>query len=131
ATGTGPIESFLPMMLFAVLFGLSMDYEVFLVSRIREEYLETGDNARAVARGLAATASVITAAASVMIVVFLSFVMNDQRVVKEFGLGLAVAVFVDASIVRLLLVPATMELMGHWNWWMPRWLDRLLPEIAA
>lgn len=130
ASGTGPVESFLPMMLFAVLFGLSMDYEVFLVSRIREEYLATGDNASAVARGLAATASVITAAASVMIVVFLSFVLNDQRVVKEFGLGLAVAIFVDASIVRLLLVPATMELMGDWNWWMPRWLDRILPHLS-
>ena len=130
AGDTGPIESFLPMMLFAVLFGLSMDYEVFLVSRIREEYLRTGDNAASVARGLAATASVITAAASVMIVVFLSFVLNDQRVVKEFGLGLAVAVFVDATVVRLLLVPATMELMGSWNWWLPGWLDRVLPHIS-
>lgn len=126
----GPIESFLPMMLFAVLFGLSMDYEVFLVSRIREEYLASGDNARSVARGLAATASVITAAAAIMIFVFLSFVLNDQRVVKEFGLGLAVAVFIDATVVRLLLVPATMELMGHWNWWLPGWLDRLLPRIS-
>ena len=126
----GPVESFLPMMLFAVLFGLSMDYEVFLVSRIREEYLESGDNARSVARGLAATASVITAAAAIMIMVFLSFVMNDQRVVKEFGLGLAIAVLVDATVVRLLLVPATMELMGDWNWWLPSWLDRRLPRIS-
>lgn len=130
AGSTGPIESFLPMMLFAVLFGLSMDYEVFLVSRIHEEYLRTGDNARSVARGLASTASVITAAAAIMIVVFLSFVMNDQRVVKEFGLGLAVAVLVDATVVRLLLVPATMELMGEWNWWLPRWLDRVVPRIS-
>lgn len=126
----GPIESFLPMMLFAVLFGLSMDYEVFLVGRIREEYLHSHDNAEAVARGLAATASVITAAAAIMIMVFLSFVLNEQRVVKEFGLGLAVAVLVDATVVRLLLVPATMELMGDWNWWLPAWLDRLLPRVA-
>ncbi len=126
---TGPIESFLPMMLFAVLFGLSMDYEMFLVGRIHEEYLRSGDNAAAVARGLASTASVITAAATIMIVVFLSFVLNDQRVVKEFGLGLAVAVLVDATVVRLLLVPATMELLGHWNWWLPAWIDRILPHI--
>ncbi|MBK7330587.1 MAG: MMPL family transporter [Dehalococcoidia bacterium] len=130
AGSTGPIESFLPIMLFAVLFGLSMDYEVFLVSRIHEEYLRTRDNARSVARGLASTASVITAAAAIMIVVFLSFVLNDQRVVKEFGLGLAVAVFVDATVVRLLLVPATMELMGEWNWWLPRWLERIVPRIS-
>ncbi|MCZ2110927.1 MAG: MMPL family transporter [Dehalococcoidia bacterium] len=130
ADRTGPVESFLPMMLFAVLFGLSMDYEVFLVSRIREEYLRTGDNAHSVAEGLSSTASVITAAATIMIVVFLSFVMNDQRVVKEFGVGLAVAVFVDATVVRLVLVPATMQLMGHWNWWLPAWLDRALPQIS-
>ncbi len=130
ADHTGPVESFLPMMLFAVLFGLSMDYEVFLVSRMREEWLKTGRNDISVTRGLASTASVITAAASIMIVVFLSFVLNDQRVVKEFGLGLAVAVFVDATIVRLLLVPATMELMGRWNWWLPGWLDRALPNIS-
>lgn len=130
ADRTGPVESFLPMMLFAVLFGLSMDYEVFLVSRIREEFLKSGDNARSVARGLTSTASVITAAATIMVVVFLSFVMNDQRVVKEFGLGLAVAVFIDATVVRLLLVPATMELMGSWNWWLPGWLDRVLPRIS-
>jgi len=129
-TQAGPIESFLPMMLFAVLFGLSMDYEVFLVSRIREEYLASHDNAESVARGLAATASVITAAAAIMIMVFLSFVLSDQRVVKEFGLGLAVAVLVDATLVRLLLVPATMELMGDRNWWLPAWLDRILPQIA-
>ena len=126
----GPIESFLPMMLFAVLFGLSMDYEVFLVGRIREEYLYSHDNARSVARGLAATAGVITAAAAIMIAVFLSFVLNDQRVVKEFGLGLAVAVLVDATIVRLMLVPATMELMGEWNWWLPRFLERVVPRIS-
>lgn len=130
ADRTGPVESFLPMMLFAVLFGLSMDYEIFLVSRMREEYLRTRDNPQSVAHGLASTASVISAAATIMIVVFLSFVLNDQRVVKEFGLGLAVAVLVDATIVRLLLVPATMQLMGDWNWWIPSWLDRLLPRIS-
>ena len=107
-----------------------MDYEVFLVSRIREEYLNSRDNAASVARGLAATASVITAAAAIMIMVFLSFVLNDQRVVKEFGLGLAFAVLIDATVVRLLLVPATMELMGDSNWWLPAWLDRRLPRIS-
>ncbi len=130
ADKTGPVESFLPMMLFAVLFGLSMDYEVFLVSRIREEYLRTRDNSQSVAHGLASTASVISAAATIMIVVFLSFVLNDQRVVKEFGMGLAIAVLVDATVVRLLLVPATMQLMGRWNWWLPAWLDRVLPNIS-
>ena len=126
---TGPVESFLPMMLFAVLFGLSMDYEVFLVSRIHEEYLRTGDNAVSVARGLASTASVITAAAAIMIVVFLSFVLNDQRVVKEFGLGLAIAVFIDATVVRLMLVPATMALLGDRSWYAPKWLQRVLPHV--
>jgi RND superfamily putative drug exporter len=125
----GPIESYLPMMLFAVVFGLSMDYEVFLISRIREEYDRSGDNAEAVARGLAATGRVIMAGASIMVVVFLSFVLVDKRVIKEFGLGLAAAVIVDATIVRLALVPATMELLGRANWWMPRWLDRILPRV--
>jgi RND superfamily putative drug exporter len=127
----GPIESFLPMMLFAVLFGLSMDYEVFLVSRVREEYLKRGDNADAVARGLAVTSRVISAAAAIMIAVFISFALSDQRVVKEFGIGLAVAIFVDATIVRLLLVPSLMQLMGRANWWMPAWLDRLVPRIGV
>ncbi len=126
----GPVESFAPMMLFAVLFGLSMDYEVFLLSRVREEYLATGDNNRAVAEGIAATARVITAAASVMVVVFASFLLNDQRVVKMFGFGLAFAILVDATLVRLVLVPATMDLAGKANWWMPRWLDRLLPSLG-
>jgi RND superfamily putative drug exporter len=127
----GPIESFLPMMLFAVLFGLSMDYEVFLVSRIREEYLKSGDNADAVARGLAVTSRVISAAAAIMIAVFLSFALSEQRVIKEFGIGLAVAIFVDATIVRLVLVPSAMQLMGRWNWWMPAWLDRWVPQIGV
>jgi RND superfamily putative drug exporter len=125
----GPVESFLPMMLFSVLFGLSMDYEVFLVSRIREEYVATGDNTEAVARGLSATTRVITAAAAIMVCVFGAFGLNDQRVVKEFGIGLASAIFIDATIVRLILVPALMQLAGDWNWWMPRWLDRILPRL--
>jgi RND superfamily putative drug exporter len=125
----GPIEVFLPMMLFAILFGLSMDYEVFLISRIREEYLKTGNNADAVAHGLAVTARVITAAAAIMIAVFISFVLGPQRVIKEFGIGLAVAIFIDATIVRLILVPSTMELLGKANWWLPGWLDRLLPHL--
>ena len=128
--GTGPIESFLPMMMFAVLFGLSMDYEVFLVSRVREEYLATGDNAEAVARGLAATSRVISAAAAIMVAVFLSFALSDQRVVKEFGIGLAVAIFLDATLIRLVLVPAAMQLMSDANWWLPNWLNRALPSLG-
>jgi RND superfamily putative drug exporter len=125
----GPIESFMPMMLFAVLFGLSMDYEVFLVSRIREEYLKTGDNAEAVARGLSVTSRVISAAAAIMIAVFLAFAISDLRLIKEFGMGLAVAIFIDATLVRLVLVPAVMQVMGDLNWWCPRWLDRLIPRL--
>src|ERR687898_319593 len=124
-----PIEPFIPMMLFAIVFGLSMDYEVFLLSRMKEEYDRTGDNATAVADGLAVTARVITAAAAIMVVVFGSFLLESDRVVKLMGLGLAVAVLLDATIVRLLLVPATMELLGDKNWWLPRWLDRILPKI--
>ncbi|RJQ47150.1 MAG: MMPL family transporter [Gaiellales bacterium] len=124
----GPIESFLPMMLFAILFGLSMDYEVFLLSRIKEEYDRTGDNTRSIADGLRRTARVITAAAAIMVTVFGSFLLGDQRVIKEFGFGLAVAILIDATLVRLLLVPAAMEIMGRANWWFPRWL-RWLPEV--
>ena len=126
----GPIESFAPMMLFAVLFGLSMDYEVFLLSRVREEYLRTGRAGAAVADGIAATARVITAAASVMVVVFASFLLNDDRVVNLFGFGLAVAIAIDATLVRLVLVPAVMAVAGKAAWYMPRWLDRFLPRIA-
>jgi RND superfamily putative drug exporter len=126
----GPIEPWIPMMLFTILFGLSMDYEVFLLSRIREEYSATKDNAISVANGVATTGRVITAAAAIMIAVFLSFVFGfDIRQIKMFGLGLAVAVLVDATIVRMLLVPATMELLGDLNWWLPKWLDRLLPRF--
>ncbi len=122
---TGPIEPFIPMMLFAIVFGLSMDYEVFLLSRIREEYDRTGDNALAVADGLAATARVITAAAAIMVTVFASFVLGDFRVIKVMGIGLASAIFIDATLVRIVLVPATMELLGKANWWFPRWLEWL------
>ena len=129
SNGTGPIAPFIPMMLFAIVFGLSMDYEVFLLSRIREEYDRTGDNALAVADGLAATARVITAAALIMITVFASFILGDDQIVKLFGLGLAFAIFIDASVVRMVLVPATMELLGSANWWFPSWLDRIVPRL--
>jgi RND superfamily putative drug exporter len=117
------------MMVFAVVFGLSMDYEVFLLSRIREEYDRSGDNASAVADGLANTARVITAAAAIMIVVFGSFVFGQDRALQLLGFGLAAAVLIDATIVRLVLVPATMELLGDRNWWLPRWLGRILPTV--
>jgi putative drug exporter of the RND superfamily len=122
-----PVTTWVPVFLFVILFGLSMDYEVFLLSRIREEYDLTGDNALAVGRGLAATARVITAAAAIMVVVFLSFVLTPDVSVKQIGLGLAAAVLVDATVVRLVLVPAVMELLGKANWWLPAWLDRRLP----
>ncbi len=125
----GPIEPFVPMMMFAILFGLSMDYEVFLLSRVKEEYDRTGDNARSVADGLASTARVITAAAAIMVVVFGSFLLEADRVVKLFGIGLASAIFLDASVIRMLLVPATMELLGDGNWWLPKGLRRLLPKV--
>ena len=124
-----PVPSFIPMMMFAILFGLSMDYEVFLLSRIREEYQRSGDNAVAVADGLAATARIITAAAAIMIAVFLAFVPGDQVFLKLIGVGMATAIFVDATLVRMVLVPASMELLGDRNWWLPRWLDRLLPHV--
>lgn len=125
----GPVEAWAPMMIFAIVFGLSMDYEVFLLSRIREEYDRTHDNATAVADGLAVTARVITAAAAIMVCVFGSFVLGSDPALKIMGLGLAVAVFLDATIVRLVLVPALMELLGDRNWWIPRWLDRILPTL--
>jgi putative drug exporter of the RND superfamily len=125
-----PIAPWAPMMLFAIVFGLSMDYEVFLLSKIRERYDATGDNATAVAEGVASTARVITAAAAIMVCVFGFFVFGDLREIKLIGLGLATAVFIDATIVRLVLVPATMELLGDRNWWLPRWLDRILPNVS-
>lgn len=126
---TAPIISFIPMFMFAVLFGLSMDYEVFLLSRVREEYLETGDNESSVIHGIASTARVITSAALIMISVFLGFVFGDDPSIKMVGLGLATAIFIDATVVRMILVPATMKLMGDANWWIPRWLDRILPRV--
>jgi len=127
---TYQIASPLPAIFFTVLFGLSMDYEVFLVSRIREAYHATGDNAEAVARGLAATGRVITSGALIMMAVFLSFVANPSPFVKMIGLGLATAIALDATVVRMVLVPATMALMGRANWWLPGWLDRLLPHLS-
>ena len=122
-----PVTTWVPVFLFVILFGLSMDYEVFLLSRIRESYLVSGDNAAAVVSGLASTARVITAAAAIMVVVFLSFDLTPDPGVKQVGLGLAVAVLIDATVVRLVLVPAVMEMLGKANWWMPRWLARVMP----
>ena len=127
---TVPILSFIPLFMFAILFGLSMDYEVFLLSRVREEYDRSGDNDQAVARGLAGTARTITCAALIMVAVFGGFVLADDPLTKMMGLGLATAIAVDATIVRLVLVPATMKLLGRANWWLPGWLDRLLPGQA-
>ena len=128
---TGPVESFLPMFMFAILFGLSMDYEVFLLSRIRERWLATGDSAESVAHGIGASARVITAAAAILAAVFLSFaIFGEERAIKQFGIGMAFAIVVDATVVRLILVPALMQLAGRANWWMPRWLDRLLPNLT-
>ncbi len=124
-----PVEPWAPMMLFAIVFGLSMDYEVFLLSRIREEWHRTGDSRTSVADGLAATAKVISAAAAIMVFVFGAFILEDDRVVKLMGTGLAVAILLDATVVRMLLVPSTMELLGDRNWWLPSWLDRILPNL--
>ncbi|MEV7520732.1 MMPL family transporter [Streptomyces sp. NPDC091371] len=125
---TVPIVSFIPMFLFAILFGLSMDYEVFLLSRVREEYLRTGDNGTAIVEGISRTARIITSAALIMVAVFLSFAVADDPSAKMFGLGLATAIFIDATVVRMVLVPATMTLLGRTNWWLPKWLDRMLPR---
>jgi RND superfamily putative drug exporter len=126
-----PIAPFMPVMMFAILFGLSMDYEVFLISRIREEYLKDNDTRRAVADGLAKTARVITAAAAIMVVVFLAFVASPEVFLKLFGIGLAAAIFLDATLVRMVLVPAVMQLLGARNWWIPEWLERVLPRIEV
>jgi RND superfamily putative drug exporter len=129
---TGPIDPWIPLMMFTILFGLSMDYEVFLLSRIREEWRRTGDNSSAVADGLAKTARVITAAAAIMVCVFGSFVIGDPlHVLKVFGLGLAAAILIDATLVRMVLVPSIMELLGRANWWMPSWLDRIVPNLGV
>jgi len=128
-TDTVPVSPFLPMIMFAILFGLSMDYEVFLLSRVREEFVRTGDSHRSVVDGLASTARVISSAALIMISVFAAFLLTPDVEVKMFAVGLTVAVLVDATIVRMILVPATMALMGDANWWLPGWLDRILPHV--
>nr|WP_205752306.1 MMPL family transporter [Cryptosporangium phraense] len=127
----GPVEAFLPVMMLAILFGLSMDYQVFLVSRMHEEWVHTGDNRRAVTVGQASTGRVITAAATIMIFVFGAFIFEGQRVIAEFGIGLSSAVFIDAFILRTLLVPALMHWFGAGNWWIPKWLDRWLPHLTV
>jgi RND superfamily putative drug exporter len=128
-TAGGPIESFLPIMLFAILFGLSMDYEVFLVARIHEEWMKSGDSKDSVSKGLAATGSIITAAATIMIVVFMAFVFLGERTIQLFGVGLAVAVLIDATIIRSTLVPSLMQLAGKWNWYLPAFIEKRLPKI--
>jgi len=129
--GTGPVESFLPIIMIAILFGLSMDYQVFLVSRMHEEWLNTNDNEEAIVRGQANTGRVISAAALVMICVFTSFAIGGQRVIAEFGIGLGGAVLIDAFVIRTVLVPSLMHALGKANWWMPRWLDRITPHVAV
>jgi RND superfamily putative drug exporter len=127
---TGNIDSFLPLFMFSILFGLSMDYEVFMLARIREEYLRTGDNTEAVGWGLEHTGRIITSAALIMVTVFGAFAFASLAPIKSMGFGLATAVFLDASLIRIVLVPATMRLMGDWNWWLPKWLDRIVPRVS-
>jgi RND superfamily putative drug exporter len=127
---TGAIDTLTPPLVLAVVFGLSMDYEVFLLSRIRERYEEHGDNKRAVAEGLSSSAATISSAALIMTAVFAVFVLTGVPSIKELGLGNAVAIALDATLVRLVLVPAAMQLLGGWNWWLPGWLDRLLPDLG-
>jgi putative drug exporter of the RND superfamily len=124
-----PVPPFIPVMMFAILFGLSMDYEVFILSRVREEYLRHGSTSRAVADGLAKTARVITAAGAIMVVVFLAFLLSNEVFLKLLGLGMATAIFVDTTVVRMVLVPSIMQLLGNANWWIPAWLDRTLPRL--
>jgi RND superfamily putative drug exporter len=126
----GPIEVFLPLLLFPVVFGLSMDYEVFLVSRIRDEWDRTGDNQAAVTEGLATTGRVVTTGAAIMVVLFASLVFASARTVKMFGLAMAVAIALDALVVRSVLLPATMQLLGRYNWWLPSWLEARLPRLV-
>ncbi len=125
----GPIEPWIPVLMFAVVFGLSMDYEVFLISRVREEWVHRGDASAAVADGISFTGRVITAAAAIMVCVFLSFMLGDERPIKEFGFGLAIAVFLDALVVRCVMLPAVLQLLGGLTWKLPRWLDARLPEL--
>jgi RND superfamily putative drug exporter len=126
---TVPIVSFLPMIMFAILFGLSMDYEVFIMSRVREDYVRTGQARQSVLTGLTSSARVITAAALIMISVFASFVLGDDPVIKMFGIGLSAAVLLDATVVRMMIVPAVMALLDRKAWWLPRWLDRAMPNL--
>ena len=125
----GALDTINVPLIFAIVFGLSMDYEVFLMSRIRERYMAHGDNDRAVAEGLASSARTISSAALIMTCVFAVFVLTGVPSIKELGLGCAVAIAIDATLVRLILVPAAMKLLGDWNWWMPSWLDRVLPNL--
>jgi len=127
----GPIDAFLPVLFFAILFGLSMDYQVFLVSRMHEEWVHTGDNSRSVRVGQAETGGIITAAALIMMAVFFGFLFGDSRVVKIVGIGLGGAIFIDAFVLRTILVPALMHLVGKANWWYPRWLDRITPRVSV
>jgi RND superfamily putative drug exporter len=127
--GEVPIAAYVPVMMFAILFGLSMDYEVFILSRVREEFLRTGDSRASVVNGLASTARVISSAALIMVAVFLGFAFDPNVAVKMVGIGLATAIAIDATLVRLILVPATMALLGRWNWYLPRFLDRVLPNL--
>jgi RND superfamily putative drug exporter len=129
---TGPIDPWIPLMMFTITFGLSMDYEVFLLSRVQEEWHRIGDSSAAVADGIASTGRVITAAAAIMVCVFGSFVIGDPlRILDVFGLGLAVAILVDATLVRMVLVPSIMQLLGNANWWFPHWLDRAVPRLGV
>ena len=129
ADQTGPIESFLPIILFAILFGLSMDYEIFLVSRVHEAWLHRQDNGWALRHGFGASGRVVLAAGAIMASVFLSFALGDQRTIKELGIGLGTAILFDAFVVRMFIVPAFMSLAGTRNWWLPSWLDRILPKL--
>jgi RND superfamily putative drug exporter len=128
---TAPIESFLPPIVFAILFGLSMDYEVFLVSRIREEYIHGDTPRRAINHGMAAIGRVVAAAATIMTTVFLSFMLGDNRIIKEFGLALGAAIVIDAFVVRMTLVPALLYLLDGRAWYIPAWLDRVLPRLTV
>jgi RND superfamily putative drug exporter len=126
---TGPVEVFIPVIMFSVLFGLSMDYEVFLVSRMQEEWTISHDNRLAVTKGQTETGRVITAAALIMILVFVSFLLGGEIIIQQFGIGLAGAIIIDAFIIRTVLVPSLMHIAGRANWWLPGWLDRLLPHV--
>jgi RND superfamily putative drug exporter len=127
--GEVPIAAYVPLLMFAVLFGLSMDYEVFLLSSVREAFLRTGDSRTSVVDGLASTARVITSAALIMVAVFLGFAFDPSVVIKMIGVGMAAAIAIDATLIRLIVVPAAMSLLGRANWYLPRWLDRVLPAV--